>query len=468
MLLAIGSVHLCTAQRDNKGGITAELQQIKDTALLQQRLQELKASDKEEEVAAVILYYYSQKKEKEAEALTEEAKRRFPTGLYAFAAASNAVIRTSGAAKKEVLLKDMLARFPDSRNKAFAISSVAYAYAEEGDSLKSAQYVQMEKINHELPARLYNLSKAAVTGKQTVYAEHLMARAIALFDSLRTIPDPGGDPLGMAKNVKKYGSMFYTQYASILAKNGKTALAADYARKAYENNTTDNEAAGNYAGLLTQSKQYTAALPILEEMVRKGLSNIEARANLKEAYTALKGSEGYDAYVTELTKALKQAAVDSVKKQLVSEPAPMFTLSDVDGKNWSLAELKGKVVILDFWATWCSPCKKSFPAMQMAVNRFSKDSNVVFLFIHTWEKGEGATADAKKYVTDNKYNFHVLMDLRNGGQNKVVSSFKARGIPAKYVIDGNGNIRFKLTGFAGGDDAAVEELSAMIDLAKKG
>jgi thiol-disulfide isomerase/thioredoxin len=347
------------------------------------------------------------------------------------------------------------------------VYSVAYAYALEGDTVKSAQYVQMIRISHDLPGRLCNLSKAAVTGNQTVYAEHLMERCITLFDSLRNIPDPGGDPLGMARNIKRYGSMFYTQYASILTKNGKIAKAAEYSGKAYENNTEDGEAAGNYAGLLVKGKQYAAALPILEKLVGKGLSNDEVKDILREAYTALNGGKGYDAYIAGLTKNLKQAAIDSARKNIISEPAPMFTLSDVDGKNWSLAELKGKVVVLDFWATWCAPCKKSFPAMQMAVNKYSRDPNVVFLFIHTWERGDNAAVDAKKYVTDNKFNFNVLMDVRNGGQNKVVSSFKAKGIPAKFVIDGNGNIRFKMTGFAGGNDAAVEELSAMIDLAKK-
>lgn len=467
LLLAAGLMNTARAQRDNKEGLVEELKKIKDTTLLRQRIQALQASDKEGDLTAVILYYYSQRKEKEAETLIAVAREKFPAGLYAFANASNTIVKTKGAAKQEQLLQEMLTRFPEIRDKTIAIYAVAHSYAEEGDTAKSAKYTQMIKVNHDLPSRLYNLSKGAVAGGQNRYALHLMERSIALFDSLKNVPDNGGDPLGMAKNPKRYGSMFYTQYALLLDKNDETAKAATYAKMAYENNTADNEAAGNYAGLLVKDKQYAAALPVLEALVSKGMSNAGIRAHLKEAYIALRGAAGYDAYLTDITRTLKQAAIDSVQKQVITEPAPMFTLSDVDGKNWSLAELQGKVVVLDFWATWCTPCKKSFPAMQMAVNKYSKDTNVVFLFIHTWERNENAAADARKYVTDNKYRFHVLMDLKNGGQNKVVSSFKARGIPAKFVIDGKGNIRFKLTGFSGGDDAAVEELSAMIDLAKK-
>jgi hypothetical protein len=60
------------------------------------------------------------------------------------------------------------------------------------------------------------------------------------------------------------------------------------------------------------------------------------------------------------------------------------------------------------------------------------------------------------------------MDLKNvKGINEVVESYKVSGIPTKFVIDKNGNIRFKFTGFSGGEDAAVEEVTAMIELAQK-
>jgi peroxiredoxin len=108
--------------------------------------------------------------------------------------------------------------------------------------------------------------------------------------------------------------------------------------------------------------------------------------------------------------------------------------------------------------------------MQTAVNRYKDDPNVQFLFIHTWERADSTpTVNAKKFIGEKKYSFEVLMDLKDAqtGANKVVESFKVSGIPTKFVIDKNGNIRFRFTGFAGGDDAAVEEISAMIELAQK-
>jgi peroxiredoxin len=107
--------------------------------------------------------------------------------------------------------------------------------------------------------------------------------------------------------------------------------------------------------------------------------------------------------------------------------------------------------------------------MQSAVTRYKDDPNVVFLFIHTWERGDSAaTENARKYIQEKKYPFEVLMDLQDAttGINKVVESYKVTGIPTKFVIDGSGNIRFRFTGFSGGEDAAVEEVSAMIELAR--
>ena len=153
--------------------------------------------------------------------------------------------------------------------------------------------------------------------------------------------------------------------------------------------------------------------------------------------------------------------------EMIAIPAPSFTLKDLNGNVVSLKDLKGKVVVLDFWSTWCVPCKKSFPAMQLAVNTYKNDPAVKFLFIHTWETTKTPVEDVKKYIAQSGFNFQVLMDLKDGtGRNAAVEDYGVSAIPAKFIIDKAGNIVFKLTGFTGTDAAALQEISERINLAK--
>jgi len=100
--------------------------------------------------------------------------------------------------------------------------------------------------------------------------------------------------------------------------------------------------------------------------------------------------------------------------------------------------------------------------MKKAVEKYESDSWVKFLFINTWERVEEKTKNAADFIAKNDYPFHVLVD----DENKVIEKYKVSGIPTKFIIDSEGNIRFKSIGFAGSDDKLVEELSTMISLIK--
>lgn len=93
---------------------------------------------------------------------------------------------------------------------------------------------------------------------------------------------------------------------------------------------------------------------------------------------------------------------------------------------------------------------------------------MIFLFINTLESKKDLKEIVSKYMTDHQYNFNVLFDTQDETtkQYTVIESYKTKGIPAKFIIDKTGNIRFKLVGFSGSDDETVEELKAMIEILK--
>lgn len=259
-----------------------------------------------------------------------------------------------------------------------------------------------------------------------------------------------------ARYADTYGMVLYRmgEYKKGLSFAKESALLINKGKDADQNNT--------YALLAEKTlpvKQYKKEL---EQFLKDGKSTSEMKGILKRVYVREKKSEnGFDEYVTGLQKESYLKMLEELRKSMLNETAPSFALLDLSGNKVDIANLKGKVVVVDFWATWCGPCKASFPGMQKMVNKYSENPDVKFIFVDTWERGETKEKNAGDFITSNKYSFHVLMD----NDDKVVTDYKVDGIPTKFVIDKEGKIRFKAIGFDGSDDKLMSELTAMIDMA---
>jgi len=114
-----------------------------------------------------------------------------------------------------------------------------------------------------------------------------------------------------------------------------------------------------------------------------------------------------------------------------------FNLKDLSGKELTLSDLKGKKVFLNFWATWCPPCKAEMPEIEKLYQE-TKDSNLVIVAV---EIGEPLTT-VKSFIDSNKYNFKVLIDP----DQSVASKYNIASIPTSYFIDVDGNIVSKNVG----------------------
>jgi thiol-disulfide isomerase/thioredoxin len=107
-----------------------------------------------------------------------------------------------------------------------------------------------------------------------------------------------------------------------------------------------------------------------------------------------------------------------------------FTLNDLDGKSWTLRELRGKVVLLNFWATWCPPCRKEMPDLDALYKKF-KDQGLVILAIDDEEAGK-----IKPYLAEHPVTYPILLDPGR----KANESFHIDGIPKSFVYDREGKL----------------------------
>jgi thiol-disulfide isomerase/thioredoxin len=151
-------------------------------------------------------------------------------------------------------------------------------------------------------------------------------------------------------------------------------------------------------------------------------------------------------------------------------PAPAFAMKDLAGKDVSLADYTGKVLVLDFWATWCGPCHETLPFVMQTMNHYKDDANVQFLFVNTRERSANSRDLVSSYMARNQYDFTVVLDELNadGKQERFYRAFHVAGLPTRMVIDGHGIVRFESIGYPTGktNEELSAILSSMIEAAK--
>lgn len=135
---------------------------------------------------------------------------------------------------------------------------------------------------------------------------------------------------------------------------------------------------------------------------------------------------------------------DERREKALSEkldrPAPEFNLPGVDSNLVALTDLRGKVVVLDFWATWCQPCRMTMPVIDEFVK--TKPEDVLVLSINVWEQN---SVSATKFMEENGYGMTLLF-----GDQQTASDYGVRGIPYLCVIDQDGIIRYEHPGYSDG------------------
>jgi len=140
--------------------------------------------------------------------------------------------------------------------------------------------------------------------------------------------------------------------------------------------------------------------------------------------------------------------IDNIIK--MNQEAPDFEVKTIDGKTIKLSDLKGKVVLVNFWATWCPPCKQEMPFLEKNVWEKYKSEDFYLLALAREEDKD----KIMEFNKTTKYSFPMAPDI----ERKIYSLYAKKFIPRNYVVDKKGKIVFMSKGFAKGEFDDMVEL----------
>ena len=156
---------------------------------------------------------------------------------------------------------------------------------------------------------------------------------------------------------------------------------------------------------------------------------------------------------SDLAKAFADAGVPLLKQRVSPRDFSLPAAQETAGQNLSLGALKGKVVFLNFWATWCGPCRAEMPSMEALYSRY-REKGLEILAVNCGEEQEEVLA----FMKSNRLSFPVALD----SDGKVSGAYGIQAIPASFIIDREGKIIIRVVGSLDWDTpkihAAIERL----------
>ena len=266
------------------------------------------------------------------------------------------------------------------------------------------------------------------------------------FGVIRYFPEYGYIP-GFAANKSALVNAQRAEILSILARIDVQQKHYDTAEKALLSalDLSKNPAVYHHlAYLYEQTNRPKQAFDAYRAILQQMPVDTAIQQKLKENYIQYSGS------AADWPKVMAQVQADWEKQALpgllatkINQDAPVFNdIYDMSGKKISPDFIKDKIVVLDFWATWCVPCIESFPYMQQVYAKYKDRKDVVFMIVNSGSKN--SLDDAMGWVKAHTYRLPFYYNDR-----RLAEAFEVNTIPSTFIIGRDGKIKYKTVGFEG-------------------
>ena len=409
-----------------------------------QQIEIYKKKESEDDLSSLAIFYSLLGIMEQAEEINLLTLKKYPKGLkakYKFWETFNLIPNKTEEIilEKEKEYKSIFTDYTEDDLFSFKYSLLEIYLKEKNiEKIEAIENhpVYKYKIAHAYNNYAWQLAEANIysPGTDLDFAERLSKKSLDLVKYQIENPDYSSHSMGFNGTY----NMFADTYALILYKQKRYQEAFDYQHQIALQDELDTGGKERYAAYAEKVKGLEFTKNYIEKELDRGTNSTLLTEQLERIYQELNlPKEALESKKQQLKKLVTENAKKEVINLFGDVKAPDFELENLEGKKINLSDFKGKMVVLDFWATWCGPCIASFPNMQALVNEY-QDHNVAFLFIDTWERNpqEKTKSKVTEFLKGNDYTFNVLYDF----DSEVAKKYKINGIPAKVVIDKEGNI----------------------------
>jgi len=208
--------------------------------------------------------------------------------------------------------------------------------------------------------------------------------------------------------------------------------------------------------LLEQKGALQAALDDYISALGHAPAQAMITSRVKAIYTQLNPTKDVDSFMADLQQSLQETRKEEVLAEASFNDTPEFELTDLNGQVLNNTNLLGKVVFVDFWATWCNPCRRELPEFQTFYNKYKDNPRVAFIAAST----DSEPAKVQPFVEQMGFSFPIAL------AGEVATKFGVEGIPSLFIIGPSGKIRYKIVGFDPDKDFVMEmswRLESLLD-----
>lgn len=409
--------------------------------------EQLSGKDDEKSLSSAYTIYRSLQMKDEMSELEKVAMEKYPKGEIAKNVFITDIysVRDPDKTYLSEKIDEYIGKFgdPQDPNLDMLYFRLITLYLDEKDTLSVAKY-QDQVTDKNLWVNIYNNyawgasgGDLSSPGRDLDFAGQMSLKSLEVLKYLMAHPEENE---GIYDPEELYHQCADT-YALILYKQKKYDQAFQYQHAIVEavGERMGTDGKERYAAFAEKAKGPEFARDYLEKQLLAGTDSRIMVEQLREIYSNLNLPENeFENIRKQYAESAAQKDRDEIVAKFGDTRAMDFTLTNLEGENVALSDQKGKVVLLDFWATWCGPCVSSFPHMQELVRQFQNE-DVEFFFINSWENQEPDKIKEKvvQFLEEKGYNFNVLFDYND----EVISSYKVQGIPSRFLIGKDGNIR---------------------------